>query len=100
MDYYLSRHVLSVMEKTNAITFDDSEVPVRILGEGRIEDADVPLVVRMDIANYKMIKILVDTGSSGNIILFSTLKQLSLENMALESVTTWLIRFGGSEVSP
>ena len=36
------------------ISFDDSELAPQFLGEQRTERPDVPLVVRLDIANYKV----------------------------------------------
>ena len=92
--------VMSRGVRTNQLRFDDSEVTLEIPGEGRIEHPDVPLFTRMDIAQYKMRKVLVDNGSSGNIILESTLQQLGLDSMALGCVTTSLLGFGGSKVLP
>ena len=57
-----------VLKGTNAITFDDSEIPPPTSGGGDLKDPDVPLVISLVIATYKVNKVLVDTGSSSNVI--------------------------------
>ncbi|KAL2241094.1 UNVERIFIED_CONTAM: Retrovirus-related Pol polyprotein from transposon [Sesamum indicum] len=58
-----------------------------------------PMVVKLDIANYTVHKVLIDSGSSTDIIFKNVIDKMGLENAHLEPVRTPLVRFGGSEVA-
>ncbi|XP_011071428.1 uncharacterized protein LOC105156873 [Sesamum indicum] len=66
--------------------------------EERVRVDNDPMVIRMDIANYTIHKVLVDNESSANIILKEVLRKMGLENAILQLVRTPLVGFGGSEV--
>ncbi|XP_011083383.1 uncharacterized protein LOC105165928 [Sesamum indicum] len=57
------------------------------------------MVINLDIANFTVHKVLVDSGSSADIIFKSVVDKMGLENARLEPVKTPLIGFGGSEVA-
>ncbi|KAL2237771.1 UNVERIFIED_CONTAM: hypothetical protein Sindi_0968800 [Sesamum indicum] len=56
------------------------------------------MVIKMDIANYQVHKVLMDNGSSVDIIFSDVLRKMDLGNMRLKPVRTPLVGFGGSEV--
>ncbi|KAL2250152.1 UNVERIFIED_CONTAM: hypothetical protein Sindi_2488900 [Sesamum indicum] len=58
-----------------------------------------PIVIKMDIANFIVHKVLVNNGSSENIIFSDVLRKMGLDNAKLEPVHTPLIGFRGSEVT-
>ncbi|KAL0366786.1 UNVERIFIED_CONTAM: hypothetical protein Sradi_3568700 [Sesamum radiatum] len=60
---------------------------------------DDPMVIKLDIANFFVHKVLVDNGSSVDIIFQDVLRRMRLENTNLNSVQTPLVGFGGSEVT-
>ncbi|KAL0313506.1 UNVERIFIED_CONTAM: hypothetical protein Sradi_5749900 [Sesamum radiatum] len=84
--------VLSVAEEEE-ITFGS-----RDLGE-RGEVHDDPMVVKLDIANFTVHKILIDNGSSADIIFWDVVKRMGLDNLQLDPISTPLVGFGGSEVA-
>ncbi|KAL2244179.1 UNVERIFIED_CONTAM: hypothetical protein Sindi_0535900 [Sesamum indicum] len=86
-------HVLNVKHQED-IVFGDKDLS---LGLGAQND---PMVIKMDIANYKVHKGLIDNGSSVDIIFTSVLRKMDLGEQKLKPVRTPLIRFGGSEVVP
>ncbi|KAL0406634.1 UNVERIFIED_CONTAM: hypothetical protein Slati_3977300 [Sesamum latifolium] len=59
-----------------------------------------PMVIRMDIANFVVHKILVDNGSSTDILFMDVLRKMEIGVASLQPVSTPLIGFGGSEVIP
>ncbi|KAL2231186.1 UNVERIFIED_CONTAM: hypothetical protein Sindi_1713000 [Sesamum indicum] len=59
-----------------------------------------PMVIRMDIANYQVHKVLIDSGSSVDIIFTNVLRKMELSELKLKPVQTPLVGFGGSEVVP
>ena len=59
-----------------------------------------PLVVEMKIANAVVRRILVDTGSSVDIITKDYLQKLSHPGRAVNPITTPVLGFGGQEVTP
>ncbi|KAL2243298.1 UNVERIFIED_CONTAM: hypothetical protein Sindi_0447800 [Sesamum indicum] len=63
---------------------------------GAIND---PIVIKLDIANFTVHKVLVDNGSSTDIIFKTVIDKMGLENAHLEPVKTSLVGFGGSEVA-
>ncbi|KAL2240953.1 UNVERIFIED_CONTAM: hypothetical protein Sindi_0736500 [Sesamum indicum] len=65
-----------------------------------MESQNDPMVIRMDIANFTVQKVLVDNGSSVDIIFKDVVRKMGLENAKFEPVKTALVGFGGSEVTP
>ncbi|XP_073120809.1 uncharacterized protein [Henckelia pumila] len=59
-----------------------------------------PLLVTLTIANYDVVCIFVDIGSSVNIIFKETLDQMKLEGFELEPITTALYGFTGHALQP
>ncbi|XP_011075973.1 uncharacterized protein LOC105160340 [Sesamum indicum] len=57
-----------------------------------------PMVIKLDIANFVVHKVLVDNGSSADIILKKVLVKMRLDNVKLAPVKTPLVGFRGSEV--
>ena len=92
--------VNAVQQRINRISFDDSEVPPICVGQGMINNPDLPLVVQLDIANFGVRKVLMDNRSSANIIFADTLNKMDLKPEGLRNVTTSLLGFGGGEVRP
>ncbi|KAL0430663.1 UNVERIFIED_CONTAM: hypothetical protein Sradi_0692300 [Sesamum radiatum] len=84
--------VLSV-EPEEEITFGTKD-----LGERRGSQDD-PMVIKLDIANFSVHKVLVDNGSSADIVFWDVIKRMGLENAQLNPVHTPLVGFGGSEVA-
>ncbi|KAL0411713.1 UNVERIFIED_CONTAM: Retrovirus-related Pol polyprotein from transposon gypsy [Sesamum latifolium] len=60
---------------------------------------DDPMVIKLGIANFFVHKVLIDNGSSADIIFWSVLRRMGLEDSSLSPVQTPLVGFGGSEVS-
>ncbi|XP_020555094.1 uncharacterized protein LOC110013285 [Sesamum indicum] len=58
------------------------------------------MVIRLDIANFTVRNVLIDNGSSADIILRDVLVKMGLENAELEPVRTPLVGFGGTEIVP
>ncbi|KAL0286749.1 UNVERIFIED_CONTAM: hypothetical protein Sangu_2722100 [Sesamum angustifolium] len=56
------------------------------------------MVIRIDIANFTVHKVLVDNGSSTDIIFKDVLRKLGLEGARLDPVHIPLVGFGGSKV--
>ncbi|KAL2253360.1 UNVERIFIED_CONTAM: hypothetical protein Sindi_0130700 [Sesamum indicum] len=81
------------VEEEEAISFSSSDKPEET---GEMND---PIVIRLDIANFTVHKVLVDSGSSADIILKNVIDKMGLENLRLEPVKTPLVGFGGSEVT-
>ncbi|KAL2235397.1 UNVERIFIED_CONTAM: hypothetical protein Sindi_1271900 [Sesamum indicum] len=59
-----------------------------------------PMVIKMDIANFTVHIVLVDSGSSADTIFKNFLDKMELENAELEPVKSLLVGFGGSQVAP
>ncbi|KAL0413601.1 UNVERIFIED_CONTAM: Retrovirus-related Pol polyprotein from transposon gypsy [Sesamum radiatum] len=59
---------------------------------------DDPMAIKLDIANFSVHKVLVDNGSSADIVFWDVIKRMGLENAQLDTVHTPLVGFGGSEV--
>ncbi|KAL2235761.1 UNVERIFIED_CONTAM: Retrovirus-related Pol polyprotein from transposon [Sesamum indicum] len=81
------------VEEEEAISFNSSDKPEET---GEMND---PIIIRLDIANFTVHKVLVDSGSSADIIFKSVIDKMGLENLRLEPVKTPLVGFGGSEVT-
>ncbi|KAL2241045.1 UNVERIFIED_CONTAM: Retrovirus-related Pol polyprotein from transposon [Sesamum indicum] len=70
----------------------------RDAGEGIGTDND-PMVIKIDIANFTILKVLMDNGSSTDIIFKDVLSKMGLDNIKIEPAGTPLIGFGGGEVA-
>ncbi|KAL2227023.1 UNVERIFIED_CONTAM: Retrovirus-related Pol polyprotein from transposon [Sesamum indicum] len=75
------------------IVFGDQDAGARI-----VTDND-PMVIRMDIANFTVQKVLIDNGSSADIIFKEVLNKMGLDNVRMEPASTPLVGFGGGEVA-
>ena len=76
------------------ITFSDSDL------EGCQHPHDDPLVVRAIVANTTVHRVLVDNGSSANIIFASAFDKMGIGREKLEPVNTHLREFSGEKVLP
>ncbi|KAL0449357.1 UNVERIFIED_CONTAM: Retrovirus-related Pol polyprotein from transposon gypsy [Sesamum latifolium] len=81
------------VETEEEITFSSKDLSE---GQGTQDD---PMVIKLDIANFEVHKVLIDNGSSADIIFWNVLKWMNLKNSNLSPVRTPLVGFGGSEVS-
>ncbi|XP_011085640.1 uncharacterized protein LOC105167565 [Sesamum indicum] len=86
------KFVMNVKEKEE-ISFSSKD---RQQGIGSQND---PMLIRMHIANFAVHKVLIDNGSSADIIFKGVVKRMGLENTKLEPVKTLLVSFGGTEVT-
>ena len=77
-----------------SITFSDSDL------EGCQHPHNDPLVVRAIVANKTVHQVLVDNGSSADIIFASAFDKMSIGREKLEPVNTHLRRFFGEKVLP
>ncbi|XP_011083381.1 uncharacterized protein LOC105165923 [Sesamum indicum] len=82
------------IEPEEEITFENKDVA------GKTGSQNDPMVIRLDIANFTIRKVLIDNGSSADIILRDVLVKIGLENAKLEPVRTPLVGFGGTEIVP
>ncbi|KAL2248305.1 UNVERIFIED_CONTAM: Transposon Ty3-G Gag-Pol polyprotein [Sesamum indicum] len=64
----------------------------------KMGDDNDPMVIKMDIANFTVHKVLVDNGSSADIILREVLTKMGLGDTRLGPVRSPLVGFGGGEV--
>ncbi|KAL2248154.1 UNVERIFIED_CONTAM: Retrovirus-related Pol polyprotein from transposon [Sesamum indicum] len=87
------REFVLKVEEEEAISFDSSDRPKES------EDMNDPMVVQLDIASFTVHKVLIDSGSSADIIFKNVIDKMGLENARLEPVRTPLVGFGGSEVT-
>ncbi|KAL2226765.1 UNVERIFIED_CONTAM: hypothetical protein Sindi_2035200 [Sesamum indicum] len=91
----------SVREKEFVLKVEDEEA-ISFNSSDRLEDGgeqNDPMVVKLDIANFTVHKVLIDSGSSADIIFKNVVDRMGLENARLEPVKTPLVGFGGSEVA-
>ena len=77
-----------------SITFSDSDL------EGCHHPHDDPLVIRAVVANKTVHRVLVDNGSSADIIFASTFDKMDIGRTKLEPVSTHLRGFSGEKVLP
>ena len=77
-----------------SITFSDSDL------EGCQHPHDDPLVVRAVVANKTIHRVLIDNGSSANIIFASAFDKMGIGKEKLEPVNTHLRGFSGEKVLP
>ena len=87
------REFVLKVEEEEAISFDSLDRPA----DSR--DMNDPMVIKLDIANFTVHKVLVDSGSSADIIFKRMVDKMGLENARLEPVKTPLVGSGGSEVA-
>ena len=76
------------------ITFSDSDL------EGCQHPHDDPLVIRTIVANTTVHRVLVDNGSSADIIFISAFDKMGIGREKLEPVGTHLRGFSGEKVLP
>ena len=76
------------------ITFSDSDV------EGCQHPHDNPLVIRVVVANKIVHRVLVDNGSSADIIFVSAFDKMGIGREKLESINAHLRGFSGETVLP
>ena len=77
-----------------AITFSDSDL------EGCQHPHDDPLVIRAVVANKTIHRVLVDNGSSTDIIFASDFDKMGIRREKLEPISTHLRGFSGEKVLP
>ena len=77
-----------------AITFSDSDL------EGCQHPHDDPLVIRAVVVNKTIHRVLVDNGSSADIIFESAFYKMGIGREKLEPVSTHLREFSGEKVLP
>ena len=77
-----------------AITFSDSDL------EGCQHPHDDPLVIRAIVANRTIHRVLVDNGSSSDIIFASSFDKMDIGREKLEPISTHLRGFSGEKVLP
>ena len=77
-----------------SITFSDSNL------EGCQHPHDDPLVIRAVVANKTVHRVLVDNGSSADIIFASVFHKMGIGKEKLELVSTYLRGFSGEKVLP
>ena len=78
----------------NTITFSDSDL------EGCQHPHDDPLVVRAIVANTTVHRVLIDNGSSADIIFVSAFEKMGIGREKLDPVNTHLRGFSGEKVLP
>ncbi|XP_019149861.1 PREDICTED: uncharacterized protein LOC109146664 [Ipomoea nil] len=78
--------------KREPITFTDADLP-----DGPLPHRDA-LVVKLDINNVVVHRVLVDTGSSVNVMYYDTFTQLGLSRGQLEPIRTPLSGFMGDSI--
>ena len=76
------------------ITFSDSDM------EGFQHPHDDPLVIRAIVANKTVHRVLIDNGSSTDIIFASAFDKIGIEREKLEPVSSYLLGFSGEKVLP
>ena len=77
-----------------SITFSDSNL------EGCQHPHDDPLVVRAVVAKKTVHRVLVDNGSSADIIFASAFDRMGIEREKLKPISTHMRGFSGEKVSP
>ena len=86
--------VSKIPRLNTAITFSNSDL------KGCQHPHDDPLVIRVVVANKTIHRVLVDNGSSADIIFASTFDQIGIGREKLESVRAHLRGFFGEKVLP
>ena len=88
------QEVSKIPRLDTAMTFSDSYL------EGCQHPHDDPLVIRAVVANKTIHRVLVDNGSSTDIIFASTFDKMGIGREKVEPVNTQLRRFSGEKVLP
>ena len=86
--------VSKLLRLDTSITFSDSDM------EGCQHPHDDPLVVRAVVANKTVHRVLIDNGSSADIIFSSAFDKMGIRREKLEPVNTHLRVFSGEKVLP
>ena len=86
--------VSKLLRLENTIMFSDSDL------EGCQHPYDDPLVVRAIVANTTVHRVLIDNGSSADIIFASAFDKMGIGREKLKSVSTHLRGFSGERVLP
>ncbi|XP_057949885.1 uncharacterized protein LOC131144936 [Malania oleifera] len=81
-------------KRDDVITFDSGDE------EGVQQPHDDALVLSLLVANYMVRRILIDNGSSANIMFWSVLVGMKIGKERLKPVSTPLVGFGGNTVHP
>ena len=68
--------------------------------EGRQHPHDDPLVIRVVVANKKVRRVMIDNGSSVDIIFASTFDKMGIGREKLEPVNVYLLGFSKEKVLP
>ncbi|KAI3465817.1 hypothetical protein Pfo_022480 [Paulownia fortunei] len=89
---YLSKQVYQLQTSTEQLTFGESNL------EGRREQHNDALVISATLSNFWVKKILVDSGSSADIIFYDVFLKLGIDNAQLSPVNTPLTGFGDEVV--
>ncbi|KAL0378376.1 UNVERIFIED_CONTAM: hypothetical protein Sradi_3143100 [Sesamum radiatum] len=84
--------VLSIRPSDKPIIFDESDE----MGNAN----DDPMVITMDITNFEVRKVLVDSGSSMDIVFLNVIHRMEMDITTIELIAKPLRGFGGSEVMP
>ncbi|KAL2231769.1 UNVERIFIED_CONTAM: Retrovirus-related Pol polyprotein from transposon [Sesamum indicum] len=96
-----ARAASSIREKEFVLKVEDEEA-ISFNSSDKLEEGgeqNDPMVVKLDIVNFIVHKVLIDSGSSADIIFKNVVDRMGLENARLEPVKTPLVGFGGSEVA-
>lgn len=59
-----------------------------------------PMVIKMDVANFSMHKVLVDNRSSIDVLFLDVLRKVELEVTTIQPIHTPLVGFGGTKIMP
>ncbi|KAK6153353.1 hypothetical protein DH2020_012992 [Rehmannia glutinosa] len=77
-----------------SITFTDEDL------EGIFTPRDDPMVVSLTIANYEVKRVLVDNGSSADILFYDAFEKMRIGRELLKPMKTPLVGFTGEAVEP
>ncbi|KAI3446714.1 hypothetical protein Pfo_003379 [Paulownia fortunei] len=89
---YPSEQVYQLQTSIEQLTFGEFDL------EGRREQHNDALVISATLSNFWVKKILVDSGSSADIIFYDAFLKLGIDNAQLSPVNTPLTGFGGEVV--
>ncbi|KAI3458735.1 hypothetical protein Pfo_015398 [Paulownia fortunei] len=89
---YPSEQVYQLQTSTEQLTFGESDL------EGRREQHNNALVISATLSNFWVKKILVDSGSSADIIFYDAFLKLGINNAQLSLMNNPLTGFGGEVV--
>ncbi|XP_021817131.1 uncharacterized protein LOC110759386 [Prunus avium] len=89
-----SRHAKMLKVRWEPITFSEEEE------EGIIYPHDDPMIIRAEIAAFDVGRILIDTGSSVNVIFADAFKELGIDDSQVNRQLSPLLSFSGDLVQP